>query len=209
MTTKPFKLGAIGALALAAMSASAVPVGVRLAMHGRASALEAASAAFPELPVDASAETVAEKLSVASDTALAENITDAETYADFREWATSVGASQVKSSATAWMSYALCAAGIVPAPQEGDLSIDDVIVDPDGNLEAVFSLDGASIGSAALESRLKTVFGVEGAASLNESDFSDKNIGLSLEPTGDGRVKATVVPPADIGNSFFMRLKVK
>ena len=34
-------------------------------------------------------------------------------------------------------------------------------------------------------------------------------IGLSLEPTGDGRVKATVVPPADIGGSFFMRFKVK
>lgn len=209
MTIRPLKLGAIGALALAAMSADAVPVGVRLAMHGRAAALEVAAAAFPELPADAPAETVAEKLSAANDAALVENITDAEAYADFRAWATSVGSAEVKSSATAWLSYALGVVGIVPAPQEGDLSIDDVVVDSDGNLEAVFSLDGANIGSAALESRLKTVFGVEGAATLKESDFSDKNIGLSLEPTGDGRVKATVVPPTDIGGSFFMRFKVK
>ena len=93
-------------------------------------------------------------------------------------------------------------------PQDGDLVIDEVAVSSDGKLEAVFSLDGVNIGSSVLESRLKTVFGVEGAKSLTDA-FSAQNIGFALLPTGDGRVKAMATPPADTGNSFFLRIKVK
>ena len=61
----------------------------------------------------------------------------------------------------------------------------------------------------AAEARLKTVFGVEGADTLNESAFSSDNVGLALAPTGDGRLKATVTPPVDAGDAYFMRLKVR
>ena len=137
------------------------------------------------------------------------NITNVDEYVEFREWAKSAGAVTVKASTTAWLSYAVDAAGVVPMPQDGDLAIDDLALGSDGKLEAVFSLDGVNIGSAAMESRLKTVFGVEGAASLDRDAFSDRNIGLSLTPTGDGRVKARVTPPVDAGNSFFMHVKMK
>ncbi|MGN0847421.1 MAG: hypothetical protein ACI4RA_08580 [Kiritimatiellia bacterium] len=209
MKRRLLKIGALGALVLAGMPADAMPVGVRLAMHGRAAAAEAANAVFPVLPGDASAETIAGKLSVATDKALVANITDIKAYSNFRSWATSVGVAEVKTAATAWLSYAVGAAGIVPAPKDGDLAFEYVSVGPDGKLEAVFALDGVDISSTALESRLKTVFIVEGATVLDDKAFSDRNIRLSLLPTGDGRVRARVEPPADAENSFFVRVRVK
>lgn len=200
---------AVCALALAGMTVGAMPVGVRLAMQGRAVARASAGPAFPELPDTASPEAVVAALSVATDGRLAENITTVGEYADFRDWASTVGAATVKTSDTAWLSYAVGAAAVVPIPQEGDLVLDGVSVGSDGRLEAIVSLDGVSISAAAQEARLKTVFGVEGAGTLNESAFSPDNVGLSLVPTGDGRLKATVTPPADAGDAYFMRLKVK
>lgn len=200
---------ALCAWVLVGLSASAMPVGVQLAMRGRAAAQAAVDATFPPLAATATPGDVATALYGAMDDALADNITDTAAYAEFREWAKSAGAVSVKESGTAWLSYAVGASGVVPVPQDGDLAIDDVAIDADGKMEAVFSLDGVNIGTAALESRLKTVFGVEGAKTLDRSAFSDKNIGLSLAPTGDGRVRATVTPPSDAGNSFFMRVKMK
>ena len=203
--------GALLALALAGLSASAMPVGVQMAMRGRAaaqSAQAAVDAAFPNLSTTATSADIAEVLGAAVDGALADNITDVDEYAEFREWAKSAGAATVKDSVTAWFSYAVGAVGVVPMPQDGDLCIDDVSVAPDGKLEAVFSLDGVNIGSAALESRLKTVFGVEGAKTLNDA-FSDQNVGLSFMPTDDGRARVRVTPPDNTDNSFFMRVKVK
>jgi len=197
------------AWALVGLSASAMPVGVQLAMRGRAAAQAAVDATFPKLATTATAGQVEAALSTAADSALADNITDVAEYDEFREWAKSAGAVTVKESGTAWLSYAIGAASVVPMPQDGDLVIDDVAVGSDGKLDAVFSLDGVNIGSAASESRLKTVFGVEGATTLSKEAFSDQNIGLSLAPTADGRVRARVTPPANTGNSFFMRVKVK
>lgn len=207
---KIYKLCVFVWLALVGLSAGAMPVGVRVAMLGRAAVLSAASGSgFPELDSQATPASVAEALSGATDESLPEHITDIEAYSEFRTWATSVGAATVKASSTAWMSYALDLAAIIPTPQDGDLVIDDVSIDSDGTLEAVFSLKDVNIGSAALEARLKTVFGVEGAATLDESAFSSDNVGLSLEPTGDGRVRATVIPPEGAGNAYFMRMKIK
>jgi len=203
------KLGAFSALALAGLFASAMPVGVKMAMHGRATAQAAVNAAFPELSAAATPADVAEALGAAADDTLVDNITNVAEYAEFREWAKSVGAVTVKSSDTAWLSYVVGAVGVVPMPQDGDLAIDDIVLGSDGKLDAVFSLNGVNIDSAALESRLKTVFGVEGAASLDKNEFSEKNIGLSLMPTRDGRVRARITPPAEAESSFFMRAKVK
>lgn len=204
------KLCAFGVLVLAGLSAGAMPVGVRMAMLGRASVLSAASgSAFPELDGQATPANVAEALSGATDGALTENITDAEAYSEFRSWAVSVGPASVKTSATAWMSYALGVAALVPVPEDGDLVIDDAQVDADGNLQAVFSLDGVYVSQAALEARLKTVFGVEGSRELDETKFSSDDIVLVLEPTDDGRVRATVTPPPEAEDAYFMKVKVK
>ena len=198
-------------VALAALAADAMPLGLRTAVWGVAPANRhaAVEAVFPALDAEATAGDVAAALDGAADDALVGNIADAASYAAFREWAKYAGAAEVKESGTAWLSYALGAAGVVPAPQEGDLVIDDVSVGADGRLDAVFSLDGVEVGSAAAEARLKTVFGVEGAATLDAKAFSGQNIGLSLAPTGDGRVRATVTPPPSAGRSFFLRVKVK
>ena len=210
MVHKLSRACALCVLLLAGTSARAMPVGVRLAMQGRAIANAAASGeVFPVLEAGASAAKVADALSGARDNALAANIADAAAYSEFRAWAMSVGAERVKASGTAWLSYALGASGIVPEPQEGDLAVDDMAVDPDGCIEAVFSLEGVDVGSTALEARLKTVFGVEGASALDGRAFSSDNVGLSLEPTGDGRVRAVVVPPQDAGSSYFMRVRLK
>lgn len=199
-----------GILALVGFSASAMPVGVRMAMLGRAAvAASAADLAFPELDAQATPANVAEALAGATDEALAENITDAGSYSEFRIWATSVGAATVKASATAWMSYALGLAELAPVPQDGDLKIDTAQVGADGKLEAVFSLDGVYVNQAALEERLKTVFGVEGAGSLDKTQFSSENIVLALEPTNDGRIRAIVTPPPDADDEFFMLIRVK
>ena len=206
------KLGALYALALAGLSASAIPVGVQMAMRGRAaaqSAQAAVDAAFPALAGTATAADIEAVLGTAADGAISDNITDVYAYAEFREWAKSAGAASVKESNTAWLSYAVGAPGVVPMPQNGDLMIDEVSVGADGKLDAVFSLDGVNIGSSALEARLKTIFGVEGATTLNPHEFSSDNVTVSLEPTGDGRVRATVVPPANADKAYFMRVKMK
>ena len=207
---KIYKLCVFVWLALVGLSAGAMPVGVRMAMLGRAAVLSAASdSGFPELDSQATPASVSEALSGATDGALSENITDVEAYSEFRAWAATVGTANVKASNTAWMSYALGVAELVPVPEEGDLVIDDTQVGEDGKLEAVFSLDGVHVSNAALEERLKTVFGVEGSAELDRTKFSPDNIVLVLEPTDDGRVRATVTPPPESEGSFFILIKVK
>ena len=204
------RLVLLAALGVAA-AANGMPLGLRTAAWGIAPANRRAAveAVFPALGAEATAGDVAAALNGAADGALADNIADAGEYAAFREWAKYAGAAAVKSSGTAWLSFAVGAPGLVPPPQEGDLVIDDVAVAPDGRLKAVFSLDGVDIGSDAVESRLKTVFSVEGATTLQKDAFSGKDIGLSLAPTGDGRVRARVTPPTNAGNTYFMRVKMK
>ena len=74
-------------LALAVATAEAMPIGVRIAVNGRAAAQEAVNALFPALDGEVSAANVANALAEAEDVALAANITDANGYAEFREWA--------------------------------------------------------------------------------------------------------------------------
>lgn len=193
------------------IAANAMPLGLRTAIWGMGCVGRNATAnsAFPELGGEATPTSVAEALSGVKDAAVTEHITDAEAYSEFRAWATYVGTESVKTSNTAWMSYALGADAIVPVPQEGDLKIDDASVGEDGKLEAVFSLDGVYVSRVALEERLKTVFGVEGSCTLDSAAFSSDNIYLTLEPTDDGRIRVKVTPPPNAGDSYFMKVKVK
>ena len=67
------------------------------------------------------------------------------------------------------------------------------------------AIAGVVIGEVA---QLAEVFGVEGAAELNESAFSPEGLTVTLQRTADGRAKATVMPDGT-PPAFFLRVKVK
>ena len=203
-------------LALAVATAEAMPIGVRIAVNGRAAAQEAVNALFPALDGEASAADVADALSKAEDVALAANITDASGYAEFREWAKCTGAVDVKASGKAWLSYALGADALIGKEiASEDVNIESFAPTPtDGKFEFTVSvkdvnIGGGSVAEAVLKENLKKVLGIEGAKSLSSGAFSSDNINITFDAPVDGKAKFTVSPPADAGNSFFMRVKVK
>ncbi|MBQ5795747.1 MAG: hypothetical protein IIW14_07135, partial [Kiritimatiellae bacterium] len=151
-----------------------------------------------------------------SDKTVEANIADDSTYEEFRDWALESGAraDTLAASSTAWLSFAAGSPVLVGAPQDGDLVIDEVSpAGPDGAIEMIFSLADVEIGQQAPEARLKTVFGVVGAKTLNGGAFSDANLTFSLMPTDDGRMKAVVTPKRDengnLPTSFFVKVKMK
>ena len=210
-------------LAVAAVIAEAMPIGVRIAVNGRAAAQEAVDALFPALDGEVSADDVANALADAKDDALAENITDAAGYAEFREWAKCAGATDVKSSGKAWLSYALGADALIGKEiTSNDVQVVGFEMVDGGALgtssPASFAfevaIDGINIGSgsvaeAVLKENLKKVLGIEGANTLSSGAFSSDNIDITFDTPVDGKAKFTVSPSADAGNSFFMRVKVK
>ena len=122
----------------------------------------------------------------------------------------------VKSSPNAWLSYALGASSLI----EGELKSDDITIssfEPTGE-NSVFSFEvaidnvnigGGSVAEAVLKENLKKVLGIEGAATLSPGAFSPDNIEITFDAPVDGKARFTVSPPADAGNSFFMRVNVK
>ena len=208
-------------LALAAVTAEAMPIGVRIAVNGRAAAQEAVNELFPALDGEVSAVGVAEALAEAEDAALAANITDADGYAEFREWAKCVGATGVKTSSKAWLSYALGADALIgkeitsnDVQIVGFDAVDGGMMGTPTSFAFEVAIDGVNIGGgsvaeAVLKENLKTVLGIEGAKSLSSGAFSSDNIDITFDTPVDGKAKFTVSPPADAGNSFFMRVKVK
>ena len=53
------------------------------------------------------------------------------------------------------------------------------------------------------------VFGVEGAGSLDESEFKEENVDVAFgEPEG-GKVKVKATPKDPAAKQFFMRVKMK
>ena len=71
------------------------------------------------------------------------------------------------------------------------------------------NIGGGSVPEAVLKENLKKVLGIEGSKTLNPEMFSSDNIDITFDTPVDGKAKFTVSPPADAGNSFFMRVKVK
>lgn len=224
------RCGVLLAALAATAAAQAMPLGLRTAMWGVASANRRAVAdeAFPELGATATAAEIAAALDSATDGALAANIADAADYDDFRNWAREVGAAAVKESGTAWLSFALDADALVEKElTDKDVTIESFSVNASGGADSgamvssrptmslKFAVDGVTVGTAAIGERIKTVLGVEGAAELKESAFSSDNLTVSLAPMNDGRIKATVTRRDEGGatgvspDSFFLRVKVK
>ena len=217
--------GVLLAALAATAAAQAMPLGLRTAMWSVAAANRRAAAdeVFPEMGAAATAAEIATALDGAADGALAANIAGASDYDDFRNWARGVGAAAVKESGTAWVSFALDANTIVDKElTDEDITIEAFSVGADGGatgaqatLSLEFAVNGVSVGAAAVGERIKTVLGVEGAEELKGSAFSSDNLAVSLAPTGDGRIRATVTRRDDNGvpgsspDSFFLRVKVK
>ena len=153
-----------------------------------------------------------------SDQRLAEKIVGKVAYNAFRTWVDGKGLSHavVRDAPNAWLSYALDASGLMakatPLASE-DVHIVSLDVEDGGALGITrptsvafeIAIDDVSIGEAA---RLAEVFGVEGAAELNESAFSSEGLTVTLQRTTDGKAKATVTPDGT-PPVFFMRVKVK
>ena len=193
--------------------------------------------AFQHLMEGAAAVDVAAALTDAMDADLSSNIVDGTNYNAFCTWAhyvknesgtTVVGTQAVKESENAWLSYALGADRLIAKEiTSNDVRIVSFEVN---NCDAMSSsgamgssrptfavevaIDGVNIGGgsvadAVLKENLKKVLGIEGTKSLSSGAFSSDNIGITFDTPVDGKAKFTVSPPADAGNSFFMRVKVK
>ena len=200
---------------LACAAAHAMPLGLRTAVWNIAAA-NGRTELEQLLPAGCEESQLAEIMEAFSDPLLVAHVTNKTVYAEFREWALGSGAraDALTSSQMAWKSFALAAAVLAAMPDVGDLMIDEINLDgEEDTVEIVFSLDNVRIGQAALEERLKTVFGVEGATTPNKGAFSSESLSLSLSPTDDGRVKAIIEPRREeYGRpppSFFMRVNMK
>ena len=173
------------------------------------------------IPAIASDNEVATALVGTSDASLTANVTNVAQYAAYRTWALSVTnatttAQMIKESARTWLSYALGSDALI----EKELSSDDVKIESftptsaDGKFEFTVSVKDVNIGGGSvavetLKENLKKVLGIEGAKSLSSGAFSSDNIEITFDTPVDGKARFTVSPPADAGNSFFMRVKVK
>ena len=220
------RVGLLFAALLACGGVHAMPLGLRTAMWGVGDANRrvALDAAFPALGDEATAVDVASALGGAADDALAANITDADEYAEFREWAKHAGAAEVKTCGRAWLSYALGADALIGKEiTSNDVHVAGFGVVNDGSAlgathPASFAFEvaidgvnigGGSVAEAVLKENLKKVLRVEGAATLSPGAFSSDNISIVFDAPANGKARFTVTPPADAGNAYFMRVKVK
>ena len=176
---------------------------------------------IPELPANATSLQVASALDGSADTALMSNITNTVEYAAYRTWALSATnvtttAQTIKESTSTWLSYALGADTLIAK----ELTSDDVKIESftpastDGKFEFTVSvkdvnIGGGSVAVGTLKENLKKVLGIEGATTLSPGGFSFDNIDITFDTPVDGKARFTVTPPADAGNSFFMRVRVK
>lgn len=156
-----------------------------------------------------------------TDVNLTANVTNAAQYTAYRAWALSVTndtttAQMVKESTRTWLSYAFAADALI----DKELTSDDVKIESftpastDGKFEFTVSVKDVNIGGGSvavetLKENLKKVLGIEGSATLSPGGFSSDNIDITFDTPVDGKARFIVSPPADAGNSFFMRVKVK
>ena len=56
---------------------------------------------------------------------------------------------------------------------------------------------------------LEKVFGVEGAGSLDESEFKEANVDIEFDKPEGGKVKIKATPKDSTAKQFFMRVRMK
>ena len=181
---------------------------------------------IPELPRNASEAEVLAALAENADAALSANVTNAADYAAYRQWALSVTngtttANTIVESSRTWLSFALGAGGLI----EKDITSNDVHIvsfgvddsavakAPSPAFAFEVAIDGVEIGRGSvadetLLANLKKVLWIEGSATLLSDAFSPDNIETVFDVPRNGRARFIAIPPAGVGNSFFMRVKV-
>ena len=165
---------------------------------------------IPELPANPTAGDVQSALAGSADSALLVHITDAATYNAYREWALKVGATDVKASPYAWVSFATGSAALLPKmPTDEDLKVEEFKPSAAaGSFDFTVSVRDVTIGDKASVDNLKKLFGLEGAESLDAAAFSSENVSLDFREPQDGKLKFTATPAVDNAKSFFMKVKV-
>ena len=165
----------------------------------------------------ASEETVAEALMGVADEKLQTKIVLKKHYNAFRSWVDDwlLGHKAVKESPNAWLAYALDAPGLIAKPsavakEDFTFAVGSKDAEEPGKMAFDFGIDGVTIGE---EAELDEVFAITGAATLEESAFTESGVTALLERTSDGKVSVSVEPPKDgngkVPDKYFFRVKVK
>ena len=166
----------------------------------------------PELPDNPTSEDVSNALEDVADFMLSDKIKTVAKYTAYRQWIIdkSLSHKSTKSSPNAWLAYALDAPELIS--KDSAVGNEDFLVDKldlsDGvtsNLDFIFGLNDVVIGE---ESELDEVFAIEGSETLEDSSFSTDGLQVTYDRTNDGKVRATITPPAG-KTIYFMRVKVK
>ncbi len=147
-----------------------------------------------------------------SDVRLSDKIGNTAAYTAFRNWVDGKGLSHstVRDAPNAWFSYALDAPALmtkVTALASEDIVIESIAPSStaSGAFDLTVSIADAEIGEGA---RLAEVLGIEGAAELDESEFSSDGLTVNFTRTTDGKAKATIAPDGAPA-AFFLRVRVK
>lgn len=181
---------------------------------------------IPELPLDATFKDVKAALAGSVDGQLAENIIDASTYAEYRQWAQKakgaddklVGSAAVKASDKAWFSFAIDSPKLIEKEiTADDVKIEDFAVSSSGHqLNCTVGIADVEIGDGANPERLKNVFNIEGTSQLGNGTFDSDDFMLETAKPENGKVKLTAKPtPPKTGDgisssaAFFMGVTVK
>ena len=187
----------------------------------------------PSIDANASAETVTnvvKAVGFVDEAAVMEAIGgNASGYNAFAAWAQGViyGEEAVALSSQAARSYLLGADALIDEITSDDVQIVSFEVldggtaisgQPSYRFTFEVEINGVDIGAgtvedAVLKENLRKVLVVEGAETLASEAFSPNNIDLAFDTPEDGRAKITatrrIEDNAPVGNSFFMRVKVK
>lgn len=169
------------------------------------------------IPEMVSGETVAEVLAGAADETLAAKLGTTRNYKNYRGWVEDKALEHkaVKESPNAWLAYALDAPGLIAKPsavakEDFTFEAGSSVAEEPGKMAFDFGIDGVTIGE---EAELDEVFVITGAATLEESAFTESGVTASFERTSDGKVSVSVEPPKDgngkIPDKYFFRVKVK
>ena len=177
----------------------------------------ASSESLPDLGDTPSAADVAAAVVDAADPQVAAKV-DATNYNDFRAWAGKVkakggsaaGVQGVMSAENAWLSYALGQDTLLETvPTDGDLAVEAFEPTAEtGTFEFTVSVKDVEVGSETAKENLKKVFGLEGAATLDNAAFSSDKVEIDFGTPVDGKVKFTATPKDASARAFFMKVKM-
>ena len=127
-----------------------------------------------------------------------------------------ITAQSLMESTSTWLSYALGSDALI----REDISSSDVIIEsfspsPTGNTWFFtvgvkdINIGARTVSQAFLEENLKKVLYVEGAKSMHTGMFSSDDIDVTFNIPVSGKARFSATIPDYVGDSFFMRVKVK